>query len=143
MSPRWAEEPIKNKKNPPSQFQGPVLFVNHGVGNLTSEPHRHEVFTHVQNNYRRWRRREDAKSIRAGVRLPTTLAPSSQGLTSRSRLLAHDTSSSSKLENRAKEKQRILDLEAALEQSNSPLSLVKRGNSDPFFDLYIRSRPAD
>ena len=125
----------KKQKDNPSQFKGPVLFVNHGIDNLTSTPHRHEVFTHVQNNYRRWRRREDARSIRAGVRLPTTVALSDQAFTSRSRKSSGSTTSSSGsslLDDEAREAQRRADLRAALRQSDSPVSFVRYGNSDPF-----------
>ena len=125
----------KRKKDNPPEFKGPVLFVNHGVGNLTSSPHRHEVFTHVQNNYRRWRRREDARSIRAGVRLPTTIPAEGRSLTSLSSQSSRgsiSSSSSGVVDDDVKEAQRRKSLEEALEQSNSPISFLRNGNSDPF-----------
>ena len=134
----------KRKKDNPSEFKGPVLFVNHGVGNLTSSPHRHEVFTHVQNNYRRWRRREDARSIRAGVRLPTTLPTEGRSLTSQSSRSTRGlifSSSSNIFDDDLKEAQRRKGLEDALQQSNSPISFLKNGNSDPFSSYDFKVDP--
>ena len=126
----------RRKDDNPSQFKGPVLFVNHGVGNLTSSPHRHEVFTHVQNNYRRWRRREDARSIRAGVRLPTTISVGGRSLTSQSsqppRGFISSSSSGGLDYDEAREARRRANLENALQLSNSPISFLRNGNSDPF-----------
>jgi hypothetical protein len=123
----------KTPKEGVSQFKGPVLFVNHGIGNLKSAPHRHEVFTHVQNNYRRWRRREDARAIRAGVTLPTTFGPERAGRTRRS---SSDTSSSgsssSPNDPYVKEALRRAELEEAHRKALSPVNLVRKGNSDPF-----------
>ena len=134
----------KRSKDDASQFKGPVLFVNHGVGNLTSTPHRHEVFTHVQNNYRRWRRREDARSIRAGVRLPTTVTVERPGITSHSRHLSREATLINSSEDgspEARELKRREELKAALQQSASPLNLVMKGNSDPFAAYMFKVDP--
>ena len=126
--------PAAKSKNDSSsqQFRGPVLFVNHGVDNLKSSPHRHEVFTHVQNNYRRWRRIEDARSIRAGVRLPTTVPADQSAVFASTPGPSRRTSSISQLSPQDRERLRKAELKEALYQSESPVSFVKKGNSDPF-----------
>jgi hypothetical protein len=134
----------KRKDGITKPFQGPVLFVNHGVGDMGSIPHRHEVFTHVQNNYRRWRRYEDAKSIRAGVRLPTTVTTFGPGAPAHARRFSGVTSSRSLSRSESAEEREALrtaELQEALKQSNSPVTLLKEGNSDPFSAFSFKVDP--
>ena len=127
----------------PRDFKGPVLFVNHNAESMTARPHRHQVFTHVQSNYRRWKRREDAKSIRAsGTRGPPATprrgpkskhgnAPSSaSSSTNRSFVTSVFTLTPPSSDEDVKEAQD--QLVEVVERSLTPVSPVKKGNSDPF-----------
>ena len=126
----------------PKGFKGPVLFVNHTAKNMRARPHRHEVFTHVQSNYRRWKRREDAKSIRAGAK--ATAPTLKRGSGAKHRQAPSFSSSSSdpssmtnvftltppSSDEEVKEVQRQAG--ELVQRSLTPISPVKKGNSDPF-----------
>ncbi|OCT45591.1 hypothetical protein CLCR_01518 [Cladophialophora carrionii] len=47
-----------------------LLWINHDADNMKALPHRHRVFTHVQKNYRPWKRRQETKSLRASANVP-------------------------------------------------------------------------
>ncbi|EXJ61013.1 hypothetical protein A1O7_05166 [Cladophialophora yegresii CBS 114405] len=47
-----------------------LLWVNHDADNMRALPHRHRVFTHVQKNYRPWKRRQETNSLRASAKVP-------------------------------------------------------------------------
>ena len=128
-----------------TEFKGPILFVNHDAQNLKASPHRHQVFTHVQNNYRRWKRREDAKLIRSGARLPPaalatisrldrkvqdTVSLSSQSSSDRLSTATTPRSSLSSLAEDDPEEVQIVN--AAIERAAAPLSTPRDGSSDPF-----------
>lgn len=52
-----------------SSFKGNLLFVNYHRGRETA-PHRKAVFSHVQSEYRRWKRKEDARLLRESANIP-------------------------------------------------------------------------
>lgn len=58
------------KKPLRAEFNGARLWVNHDAQQMKSHPHRRAVFSHVQKQYRRWRRHEDFKTLRESVKLP-------------------------------------------------------------------------
>ena len=128
-----------------TKFKGPILFINHDAQNLKASPHRHQVFTHVQNNYRRWKRREDAKLIRSGAKLPPvapatpsrpgrkvedTVSLSSQTSSDRFSFATTPQSSLSSSADDDSEETQIVN--AAIERAAAPLSMSRDGNSDPF-----------
>lgn len=66
----------------PSYAAG-LLWVNHDANNMKAQPHRQRVFTHIQQRYRPWQRRDSALKLRQGVKLPITDAhPPSESLES-------------------------------------------------------------
>ena len=126
----------------PQDFKGPVLFVNHNARSMNTRPHRHQVFTHVQSNYRRWKRLEDAKSIRSGAQVPTPTPK--RGLGTRRRQASSVASLSSdpspmisvftltppSSDEDVKEAHK--QVVEAIQRSTTPVSPVKKGNRDPF-----------
>lgn len=45
-------------------FTDRLLWVHHDANNMKAVPHRQRVFSHVQKNYRPWKRREDNQHVR-------------------------------------------------------------------------------
>lgn len=117
----------------PREFKGQVLFVNHTPQNMQARPHRHQVFTHVQSNYRRWKRREDAKIIRAAAQTPGSKPPRKHSKTP-SATSSSDRSSSMTVftltpPSSDEEAQQVAKV---VERATTPVSTVQKGNSDPF-----------
>ncbi|KIW85273.1 hypothetical protein Z517_00663 [Fonsecaea pedrosoi CBS 271.37] len=57
---------------PKSGFPSDLLWVNHDARNMKAQPHRQRVFSHIQQRYRPWQRRDSALKLRKSVKLPTT-----------------------------------------------------------------------
>ncbi|RMD42593.1 hypothetical protein DV735_g2530, partial [Chaetothyriales sp. CBS 134920] len=102
---------------------------------MAARPHRHQVFTHVQSNYRRWKRREDAKSIRSLSTGSTSNRPasSSSPLSSVSDPASMTdvfplTAPGSSQDWKWREKKEA----EAVQRYPTPVSPLTRGNSDPF-----------
>ena len=51
-------------------FKGAFFFVNHDAKSLDARPHRQNVFTHVQSQYRKWNRQERTKALHASAKVP-------------------------------------------------------------------------
>ncbi|OQV10450.1 hypothetical protein CLAIMM_14445 [Cladophialophora immunda] len=51
-------------------FEGDFLFVNHNAKQMKASPNRRKVFSHVQNQYRNWKRQEDMRALRASIKAP-------------------------------------------------------------------------
>ncbi|OQV04067.1 hypothetical protein CLAIMM_09014 [Cladophialophora immunda] len=49
-----------------------LLWVNHDALNMKAQPHRQRVFSHIQQRYRPWQRRDSALKLRKSVKLPTS-----------------------------------------------------------------------
>jgi hypothetical protein len=121
----------------PKPFQGPVLFVNHNAESMKARPHRHQVFTHVQSNYRRWKRREDANAIRSGANLSSGAKRNTKVKT-----VTHSTSTPSPdaslmttvftLTPPSSDEEAQEQVVEAVKRSVSPKTPVRKGNSDPF-----------
>lgn len=66
---------MSNPERVPGPVSGPppLRWVNHNARNRNTLPHRHAIFSHVQNSYKRWKRHEDALSLRKAARVPGSL----------------------------------------------------------------------
>ncbi|ETN43937.1 uncharacterized protein HMPREF1541_11068 [Cyphellophora europaea CBS 101466] len=53
------------------RFDGPLLFVHHDANHMKAAPHRHRIFSHVQRQYRPWKRRSDGRPLRTSPKPPT------------------------------------------------------------------------
>ncbi|KIX92688.1 uncharacterized protein Z520_11540 [Fonsecaea multimorphosa CBS 102226] len=51
-------------------FGGDFLFVNHNAEQMKALPNRRKVFSHVQNQYRSWKRQEEIRALRASIKAP-------------------------------------------------------------------------
>jgi len=47
-----------------------ILWVNYDAQNMHSAPQRHQVYAHIQNSYRNWKRQEEARALRASAKIP-------------------------------------------------------------------------
>jgi hypothetical protein len=55
------------------RFAGDFLFVNHNADEMNASTHRKQVFSHVQNKYRSWKRKENNRALKESLK--TSLAP--------------------------------------------------------------------
>lgn len=53
-------------------FSTELLWVNHDAQNMQTQPHRQRVFSHIQQRYRPWQRRDTAQKLRKAARAPTS-----------------------------------------------------------------------
>ncbi|OAP64222.1 hypothetical protein AYL99_00194 [Fonsecaea erecta] len=51
-------------------FEGDFLFVNHDANQMKALPNRRRVFSHVQKQYRSWKRQEEIRALRASIKAP-------------------------------------------------------------------------
>ncbi|KIW84826.1 hypothetical protein Z517_00214 [Fonsecaea pedrosoi CBS 271.37] len=49
-------------------FEGDFLFVNHNAKQMKASPNRRQVFSHVQNQYRNWKRQQENRALRASIK---------------------------------------------------------------------------
>lgn len=124
-----------------------LLWVNHDANNMKALPHRHRVFTHVQNKYRPWKRRQEIKSLRASAKIPRVpkapLDPNGRNASSinspqsvysssksaRSRQSAHSPPSSYESEASGSTASREGSPTTGV---TTPSTMIGKGNSDPF-----------
>jgi hypothetical protein len=64
-----AAEAVPGKSEETPSFKGKFHFVNYDHDRKTA-PHRNAVFTHVQNQYSRWKKKEDARLLRESAKIP-------------------------------------------------------------------------
>lgn len=109
-------------------FTGSFLFVNHDAGNLDARPHRQDVFTHVQSQYRKWNRQERTRALLASAKVPS-------GPLRRLRLAAKEEDSARGGIDSVTEPDPDVASEAAKTKvilRESKATAVLKGNSDPF-----------
>jgi len=53
-------------------FSTDLLWVNHDAQNMQTQPHRQRVFSHIQQRYRPWQRRDSAQKLRKSAKIPTS-----------------------------------------------------------------------
>ncbi|KAJ9614615.1 hypothetical protein H2200_002752 [Cladophialophora chaetospira] len=111
-------------------FSGDLLWVNHDAKNRKARPHRHQVFSHIQSGYHKWRRIEAARSMRKSVIIPRPLKARSPRAEN-----AKDAQDPDRMHIKSEEAQ------SASVQSIVPF----RGNSDPFTSapVQVNSRVND
>lgn len=134
----------------PASGPPPLLWVNHNAKSRSAQPHRRAVFSHVQSSYKKWKRQEDALSLRKSARIPSSCPVQGQELNSGNR---SDTSHNSRqsvlrqgllyADDTIEKDIRQHHLELVISQTN-PQTFVDVGNSDPFhaFAIPIDARVA-
>jgi hypothetical protein len=53
-----------------SSLPASLLWVNHNAQNMQSQPHRQKVFSHIQQHYRPWLKRDSALKLRKSAKVP-------------------------------------------------------------------------
>lgn len=105
-------------------FQGKFLWVNHDADNLKPSPNRYRVFSHVQNEYHRWRKQDAIDRLKSSARIPRVKQVQHERPRpppTRRKVRSDDTSES---------KAEGIQIRSLNEQ---PLPLARwHGNSDPF-----------
>ncbi|KAJ9604639.1 hypothetical protein H2200_010753 [Cladophialophora chaetospira] len=124
---------------PPTQS---LLWVNHDADNMKALPHRHRVFTHVQQKYRPWKRRQENKSLRASAKVPATVSipkNTQQNLRHRDELRSVRSSTSSQTSASPPNSSASEDGASPVSSQESPKlwtaspsTIMGKGNSDPF-----------
>ena len=122
-----------------------LLWINHDAENLKALPHRHRVFTHVQKNYRTWKRRQEVKSLHASAKVPglvnTHTNNEKQGLypsspqssyASHSPLDSQSTSSPPSIDSFEDSDWPTCSYGSPKTWTTSPSTIIGNGNSDPF-----------
>ncbi|KAJ9606537.1 hypothetical protein H2200_008545 [Cladophialophora chaetospira] len=128
-------------KNKPT-FSTDLLWVNHDAQNMQTQPHRQRVFSHIQQRYRPWQRKDCAQKLRKAARVPTS-TPRRASLDSE-----EEYSESSVVSPTSSHTTYGTDLGASPDHG-TPRSVpdVKpfRGNSDPFdaYPIHISARVND
>jgi hypothetical protein len=97
-----------------SAFRGKYLWVNHDAKHMKARPNRHQVFTHVQSQYRPWKKRNSLVSGRNPSTSSVSTSSKSHG-----------------------------DKQDHPTDIPSPSSIVGKGNSDPFSVLPVRVGPEE
>ena len=59
-----------SQNDPMASYNGKLLWVNHDADNLKPKVNRYTVFSHVQNEYHRWRRQDAIDRLKASSRIP-------------------------------------------------------------------------
>ena len=127
----------------------PLLWVNHDAKNRKARPHRRVVFTHVQNSWKKWKRKEDALTLRKSAKLPVaTLENAVQSSIIQSR---DGDGDEVECQNYTLVKISSKDKECPKHELGSiftgarPQTILRKGNSDPFqaFAIPIDARLAD
>lgn len=115
----------------------PLLWINHDINNRKALPYRHAVFTHVQSSYKRWKRQEDAQILRNSAKIPHLRPPGTQLIAAKQPGI-RPTDAAQEVNDEAFP---IDDIEDSFEFADelevvsaqvSPLTMLRRGNSDPF-----------
>ncbi|KIX95943.1 uncharacterized protein Z520_08198 [Fonsecaea multimorphosa CBS 102226] len=88
-------------------YQGALLFINFDADNLDPLAHRHNILSHVQKRYQPWKRRERSEALFASIK------------STRSRI-RFATRQDEKAQSRTPFR------------TSSPITLIAKGNSDPF-----------
>ena len=111
-------------------YSGDLLWVNHDPKNRKARPHRHQVFSHIQSGYHKWRRVEAARSMRKSVVTPRPHA--AQGWKGQHSQGAHEH-----------DRTRVEPEDAQQPPIQSIVAF--RGNSDPFKStpVHVTSRVND
>ncbi|KAH0841715.1 hypothetical protein AYO21_01053 [Fonsecaea monophora] len=120
-----------------------VLWVNYDAQNMKTLPHRHRVFSHIQNNYRSWERQEKNKALRASVKIPGRLKqpqpqpqpPPSvhQPGPSKDNAVGDNVPRAEQGTDPNDENRRLMLLQEKRQlQTLSPVTVLNKGNSDPF-----------
>lgn len=91
----------------PVTYDGTLLWINHDANNLDPVSHKHTILSHVQKQYQPWRRRRREEALFASIK--------------------SSRSHRSLVSKRDQERQ---PPEAA--RSTSPLTILAKGDSDPF-----------
>lgn len=130
----------------------PLLWVNHNARSRKSQHHRHAVFTHVQNSYKRWKKQEDVLSLRKAARVSSTrfaqvreagtdIFP--EALQTDKIIVEEDCLERLHTENDA-EKEQLHDILEVIASRTKPQTILGKGNSDPFhaFAVPIDARVA-
>ncbi|KIY00903.1 uncharacterized protein Z520_03569 [Fonsecaea multimorphosa CBS 102226] len=106
-----------------------LLWVNHDALNMKAQPHRQRVFSHIQQRYRPWQRRDSALKLRKSVQLPASGSREQSSESEEDRSESTSTSPASSCTSYS------LDSLASSDKSPGLVAYnVKffQGNSDPF-----------
>ncbi|KIW68617.1 hypothetical protein PV04_04551 [Phialophora macrospora] len=145
---------------PPQQatYTGNLLWVNHDQKSRNALPHRKRVFGHVQQNYRKWKRDHDNRQMQASIRLPgrTKTAVDARERRPEGGGQGNERQGNTTATRQARYHEALPPRDPELEADDmpqtggalvlsdvpSPLTFLRRGNSDPFssFSFAITAR---
>lgn len=110
---------------------------------MDSLPFRHEVFNHIQSKFRKWERLEKTKALSASIKTPRELKQKTVIVNSFLKSNGYKTSSKERKPKAncevkgERETSNILLLLQASLSTRSPLTVINKGNSDPFNALAV------
>jgi hypothetical protein len=117
-------------ETPRKQFSGNFLFVNTSAGQLSTARHRKAIDVHVQSQYHRWRRQQNARNLRESANLPIRARRDAQ----RSSTLSDDPATANEplLKSEVGEPVGATYDEMVRSLIPGPVTPLMKGNSDPF-----------
>ncbi|EXJ66936.1 uncharacterized protein A1O5_10131 [Cladophialophora psammophila CBS 110553] len=110
-------------------YPADLLWVNHDAQNMKAQPHRQRVFSHIQQRYRPWQRRDSAQKLRKSVQIPTTGSREQSSESDEDRFESWGTSPASSCTSYSSDRVTSPDGSPGLLAHEVKLF---RGNSDPF-----------
>jgi hypothetical protein len=122
-----------------------LQWVNHDAQNMKAAPNRGDVFRHIQNSYRKWKRQQDNKSLAASAKLPVTtgsVALANDGTrVCRSRRHHDALPTTLSLKDSTDSSYPSNFCDAIIRRPSAPLTILQHGNSDPFGVFAIEITP--
>ncbi|OAP60315.1 hypothetical protein AYL99_05317 [Fonsecaea erecta] len=121
---------------PKPNYLTDLLWVNHDALNMKAQPHRQRVFTHIQQRYRPWQRRDSTQKLRKSIQLPPSSSRAQSSESGQDRSESSSTSPAS-------------SWTSTMSDRSSGLAAYKvkclHGNSDPFnaYPVFISPRVND
>lgn len=122
-----------------------LQWVNHDAKNMKAADNRGDVFRHIQNSYRKWKRQQDNKSLAASAKLPVT-TPSvalanDQPRDCRNRRHHNVLPSTLSLKDSTDNSYPSNLCDVITRRQSPPLTILQHGNSDPFGVFAIEITP--
>ncbi|OQU94677.1 hypothetical protein CLAIMM_01007 [Cladophialophora immunda] len=112
-----------------------ILWVNYDAQNMNTLPHRQQVYAHIQNNYRSWKRKENVRALRASAKIPgrnqQRQSGHRNGPPKNNAAIDHPPKTGQSADSHD-ENRRLMAIQARRRQLLSPVTVLNKGNSDPF-----------